>query len=341
MAANISILVLFVLSLVLNFDSKIALVASPSFFRRPENWVNDLQHHLQKSRLGIGPTQNILILESQEFAMEEEISVNEPKNNRSPTHLNPVSYELFILVLTIFSLLVVAGLLVPPSKPAADAILLRVDFIICAVFFFDFLLNLWRAPNRADYFFRRGGWLDLLGTIPAVPGLHWTALFRLARLNRLVRIVKHLQGKDREEVFAEARETPARTILLTTIFLAILLMTIASLFILRFERGTPGANITTGAIAFWWAFVTMTTVGYGDYVPITFLGRILAMALMTFGIGIFAVLTSFVASRLVIRQDDQEYIVAIVKEENAIIRSELAELIELLKQQGALDDQER
>jgi voltage-gated potassium channel len=270
--------------------------------------------------------------------MEEDIGVNERNDNESAVHLNPVSYELFILVLTIFSLLVVAGLLIPSFKPAADAILLRVDFLICAVFFLDFLLNLWRAPNRVDYFFRRGGWLDLLGTIPAVPGLPWTGLFRLARLNRLVRIVKHLQGKDREEVIAEAREAPARTILLTTIFFAILLITIASLFILRFERGAPGANITTGADAFWWAFVTMTTVGYGDYTPITYLGRILAMALMTFGIGIFAVMTSFVASRLVMLQDDQEDIVAIVKEENAVIRSELAELKELLRQHGALDD---
>ena len=176
--------------------------------------------------------------------------------------------------------------------------------------------------------------MDLLGSIPAVPGLPWTALFRLARLNRLVRIVKHLQGKDREEVLADAREAPARTVLLTTILAAILLMTIVSLFILRFERGAPGAQITTGADAFWWAFVTMTTVGYGDYVPVTLPGRLLAILLMTFGIGIFAVLTSFVTSRLVILQDDQEDMVALIKEENAIIRAELAELKELFKQQG-------
>ncbi len=197
------------------------------------------------------------------------------------------------------------------------------------------------------YFLKKGGWLDLLGTIPAVPGLPWTALFRLARLNRLVRIIKHLQRKDRDQVIAEARETPTRTVLLTTIILAILLMTIASLTILRFERGTPGANITTGAVAFWWAFVTMTTVGYGDYVPVTYSGRVLAMGLMTFGILIFAVLTSVVASILVRQQNDQEDghpdqddLVALVWEENVIIRAELAEIKELLKQQRATEDDE-
>ena len=266
--------------------------------------------------------------------MDQETSAINPNHGQRDGYLHSASYDLFILVLTIFSLIVAAGLFLLPLKPAADAILLWIDFIICALFLLDFLLSLWRAPNKINYFVKQGGWLDLLGSIPAVPGLPWTALFRLARLNRLVRIVKHLQGKDREEVLADAREAPARTVLLTTILAAILLMTIVSLFILRFERGAPGAQITTGADAFWWAFVTMTTVGYGDYVPVTLPGRLLAILLMTFGISIFAVLTSFVTSRLVILQDDQEDMVALIKEENAIIRAELAELKELFKQQG-------
>ena len=81
--------------------------------------------------------------------------------------------------------------------------------------------------------------------------------------------------------------------------------------------------------------MTVTTVGYGDYTLVTFPGRLLAIALMTFGIGIFAVLTSFVASRIVLLQDDQEDVVAIIKEENLAIKAELTEITELLKQQGS------
>ena len=74
--------------------------------------------------------------------------------------------------------------------------------------------------------------------------------------------------------------------------------------------------------------------------PVTYLGRILALVMMLFGIGIFAVLTSFVASRVVRLQDDDEELVAVIRaekaatrEENALIRAELAEIKELLQQQ--------
>jgi voltage-gated potassium channel len=141
--------------------------------------------------------------------MDGKKRVKSQKWIQNDTHPHDATYDLFILVLTIFSLAVVALILIWPGNNSEKTVLLRVDFLICVIFFFDFLLNLWRAPNKVDYFFKKGGWLDLLGSIPAVPGLRWTALLRLARLNQGIRILKHLQGRDRDEVFEEARKTPA------------------------------------------------------------------------------------------------------------------------------------
>ncbi len=117
-------------------------------------------------------------------------------------------------------------------------------------------------------------------------------------------------------------------IVLTITITAFVLNTFASFFIILFEGGAQDANIKTGSDAFWWALVTVTTMGNGDYVPVTYLGSMLAVVLMTFGIGIFAVLTSSVATGVVGLRDEREDIIATVKEENPAIHAELAEVKE-------------
>ncbi|KPK03622.1 MAG: hypothetical protein AMJ56_18790 [Anaerolineae bacterium SG8_19] len=269
--------------------------------------------------------------------MEKGPGPQNPAANVTVVHGRPSNYELFILGLTIYSLVVAAAIILV-ANPAVDSILYWSDFLVCLIFLIDFLVTLRQAPGNMNYFLRQGGWLDLLGAIPAVPGLPWTALFRLARLNRFVRIFQGMRAGDQDEINAKSRGSRAGTVLLSMVLFALVLLTVASLVILRFERGAPGANITTGATAFWWAFVTMTTVGYGDYVPVTNLGRFLAIGLMTFGIGIFAVLTSFLASKFVIQKNDQEDVIAVVLKENAAIRAELAELKNLIRQQNEMDE---
>ena len=113
--------------------------------------------------------------------MNEETSATKLDHRHKPVYLHSASYDLFVLVLTLFSLLVAIGLLLP-LRPAVDAILLFVDFILCAFFLFDFLLSLRRAPDKVGYFVRGGGWLDLLGSIPAVPGLPWTCTASLVEM---------------------------------------------------------------------------------------------------------------------------------------------------------------
>jgi voltage-gated potassium channel len=177
---------------------------------------------------------------------------------------NSVSYELFILAITIFALIVASIIILWPLKPTTKAVLLRVDLVISIVFVVDFLIVFWRAPNKTGYFFMGGGWLDLLGCVPTIPDLPWTAILRFARSSRAIRIVTHLRSRDRGDVIREARKNRAQSALLATFLVAIVLITVASLCVLQVERGMPDATIKTGTDAFWWAFVTMTTVGYGD-----------------------------------------------------------------------------
>jgi voltage-gated potassium channel len=264
--------------------------------------------------------------------MDQKMNTRNPKQSRGLILRDLDNYDLFILVLTVFAMIVMVGILLP-GNPAGESVLLWTDFLICIVFLVDFFFQLKRAPNKVTYFVREWGWLDLLGSIPAIPGFPWTALYRLGRLNRPVHMVRQLRRQDRGEAVSRPRKNPAGPALMSMIVISIVLLTIISLLVLRVERGVEGARILTGAEAFWWAFVTMTTVGYGDYVPVTHTGRILALVLMTFGIGIFAVLTSFLASRFAIQQDDQADLEAVIKEELALLHEEIAELRTLITEQ--------
>ena len=63
------------------------------------------------------------------------------------------------------------------------------------------------------------------------------------------------------------------------------------------EHQYQGANITNLGDAFWWAIVTIATVGYGDYYPVTAVGRIIAVIVMVSGIGIFLLLVGKLSQR--------------------------------------------
>ena len=100
------------------------------------------------------------------------------------------SYNIFILVLTVLSLIVMVVLLLPLSDETIK-LLSVYDNLICVIFLIDFFFNLKNSPKKSDYFIKERGWLDLLGSIPSLGLLtnvgKFAGLLRLARLSRLAR----------------------------------------------------------------------------------------------------------------------------------------------------------
>ncbi|HYI14892.1 MAG TPA: potassium channel family protein [Thermomicrobiales bacterium] len=211
-------------------------------------------------------------------------------------------YELFIGLLTIISLVVMALLLLlriaVPDSPIIG-VLFATDTLFCVIFLFDFGKNLLRADSKRDYLFWHGI-LDLLGSIPSIPAL------RLARVARVFRVARLLTERGMHGLAREIVQRRAEGALYLTSLLALLMLIIGSCLVLAFEAGIEDSNITTGRDAFWWAYVTITTVGYGDRFPVSNGGRVIGLALMTVGIGIFGVLTSFMSSVLLAPPKDKQ-----------------------------------
>ncbi len=208
------------------------------------------------------------------------------------------AYNIFILVLTIYSLALMV-LLILPLDPETRALVNLYDNAICVIFLIDFAMNLAGSRPRRAYFITRRGWLDLIGSIPSFGFIPFTALFRLARLSRLARITRLLRGQAGKDLVVDVLKNRGQYATFITVLLAGMVLSVASILVLQEESRSPDANITTGGDAIWWGIVTITTVGYGDFYPVTTLGRVTAIFVMFSGIGIIGALASILASLLV------------------------------------------
>jgi voltage-gated potassium channel len=174
------------------------------------------------------------------------------------------------------------------------------------VFLGDFAMNMVRAKPTRQYFIKERGWLDLLGSIPSLGILQFGGLLRLARLSRLARIGRLLRGNARATLIKDVLENRGQYAVFITLLAAGIVLSSASILILQVESQSPDANIETGQEALWWGLVTITTVGYGDFFPVTGLGRLIATFVMFSGVGIIGALASILASILVPPPKDKD-----------------------------------
>ena len=173
-------------------------------------------------------------------------------------------------------------------NPETSNLLQILDWGICIIFFIDFLIQLYIAESKLKYL--KWGWIDLLASVPMVDFLRVGRIFRMIRILRIIKAFKSLK----EFLDTIYRNRIRGTVTSAGLF-AVLMMIFSAITILQVEDD-PESNIKTAGDAIWWTYVTITTVGYGDYYPVTLEGRIIAMILMTTGVGLFGTFTALVAS---------------------------------------------
>jgi Ion channel. len=119
-------------------------------------------------------------------------------------------------------------------------------------------------------------------------------LFRPFQLLRFLPRLRWFKGSTGDSVRSR--------IVVTALAYAALFIYVIALAVLAVERNAPHATILTFGNAIWWACVTVTTVGYGDFFPVTVPGRLLAVVLMAGGVAIIgtasAIVVSYVSERV-------------------------------------------
>ncbi len=194
-----------------------------------------------------------------------------------------------------------------PLGALNEATLAPADLTITVVFLAEFLLRFYAAPSRAGYV--KGHWIDLLALLPAIRWLRFLRVGRLLRVVELMRLlrlgvlVRFLVELDR--VVSGMRRMAARHGVHVFLMIAMALVAIGGTLVWVLEH-TVNPSFRSFGDALWWAFATMTTVGYGNG-PMTLPGRAIGALVMIVGIACFGVVTATVTAFFVERQSEAEH----------------------------------
>jgi voltage-gated potassium channel len=172
-----------------------------------------------------------------------------------------------------------------------------IDYFVWAAFTAEYLIKLYLAPSRRQFFTRH--LIDL--AVVAMPVLRPLRALRLLRLLNLARV-----GVVLTNALKRAREILTHRGLHFVLLAVLGIVLACSTAELTFEQHARGPTIHNFTDALWWAIVTVTTVGYGDKYPVTAGGRGVAVVLMLVGIGLIGVLTATVASYFIEANGDND-----------------------------------
>ena len=214
--------------------------------------------------------------------------------------------ELPLLVLAFAMIPLLIGPLLWELSPKEETTFMTLDYFVWALFAVDLAIKIAISPHRWGYIRRH--WLEVLVVI--VPFGRPLRIFRIFIFGSRAWIgMRRLVNVDFLLVYG------------------IGLVIIAATIVTSVEGGV-GASINSFADALWWAVVTITTVGYGDMVPISVAGRAVAVVLMLGGIAFFSGMTANLASFLIKGREkntDKHEITQLMKEIEGL-RQELAKI---------------
>ena len=213
----------------------------------------------------------------------------------------------FIVGLIFFSVISVTLESVPSLMARWGAFFYWSELIVVGLFTIEYIINIYVAEDKLKYIFGIWGLIDLLAIVPSyfhfmdLRDIKMARTLRIVRFLRTIRMMRILKlAKDTTEQYRRAKQRVQTfkidlQIYLTTLFTVI---TIISTLVYYAERNVPSTPFTSIPASMWWCVVTITTVGYGDMQPSTFIGKLIAAVSMIMGLALFGLLMNVIGKAM-------------------------------------------
>jgi voltage-gated potassium channel len=178
--------------------------------------------------------------------------------------------------------------------------LYAVEWLFTIAFTVEYGLRLWCIQHPALYARSFYGVVDLLGILPTylsllVTGTQYLLVIRVLRVLRVFRVLRMVRYVGEAQLLADALRASRRKI---TVFICSVLALVIVFGSFMYLIEGPENGFTSIPKSIYWAVITLTTVGYGDLVPLTPLGQSMATVVMIMGYGIIAIPTGIVTLEL-------------------------------------------
>lgn len=212
------------------------------------------------------------------------------------------AFDIVLLWLIGGSVLVVMLESVKSIEARHGDLLHLLEWIFTILFTIEYVIRLWVVRKRRRYALSFFGLVDLVSILPTylelfVAGSGHFIIIRILRLLRMFRILKMVQHMSDASILMNALRR-SRPKIAVFVFGVLSIVCIEGTLMYLIEGGIEGSQFTSIPQSIYWGIVTLTTVGYGDMVPVTVVGKMLASLMMMTGFAIIAVPTGVVVADL-------------------------------------------
>jgi len=209
-------------------------------------------------------------------------------------------FDIILLWLIVTSILCVIIESIPEARAAYGYWFHLIDWAFTILFTIEYVLRIYSTRERRKYILGPWGVIDFLSIIPSyitllVSGYQFILVIRVLRLLRIFRILRLFRFISEGQLLTQALRASIYKIIVFMTFIFILVVLLGTLMYIV-EHGNPGFKSIPSSI--YWAIVTITTVGFGDIVPVTYLGKLISSIIMLAGYAIIAVPTGIVTAEI-------------------------------------------